>query len=149
MGGLLVLLAGLAIVFLPGAQLTVVLLPGLAGVSGFLFGAGLCVLGLFLWFQPRSHAFVGLSAILIALASLVTTNLGGFGVGVLLGILGGALGFAWTPDPPPRRASAPAAGPASPASRASPGGEPGATTEVLPVARPKRPRGLPGRERDT
>ena len=52
---------------------------------------------LFLVLQPRSHAFAGVAAILVALTSLVTTNLGGFGLGVALGVLGGALGFAWEP----------------------------------------------------
>lgn len=130
--GLLLLVAGLVIVLLPGARLTVVLLPGLAGVSGFLFGAGLGVLGLFLWFQPRSHAFAGVSAVLIALASLVTTNLGGFGVGLLLGILGGALGFAWNPEQPPARGT--------PRPVAGSDGESAAPTDVLPVSPGRPPR---------
>ena len=96
-GGLLVIGGGVCLLILPGGSLAVVLLPGLAGTSGFLFGAGLCVLGLFLVLQPRSHAFAGVAAILVALTSLVTTNLGGFGLGVALGVLGGALGFAWEP----------------------------------------------------
>lgn len=104
-GGVLTVAAGLALLLLPGGSMAVVLLPGLAGVSGFLFGAGLCVLGLFLLFQPRSHAFAGTAAVLVALASLVTTNIGGFGVGLALGIIGGALGFAWSPstEPAPRQ----------------------------------------------
>nr|WP_281248747.1 DUF6114 domain-containing protein [Pseudonocardia ammonioxydans] len=98
LGGVLTAAAGVSLLILPGASLSVVLLPGVAGTSGFLFGAGLCVLGLFLVFQPRSHAFAGVGAVIIAVASVVTTNLGGFGLGLVLGVLGGAFGFAWVPD---------------------------------------------------
>lgn len=97
-GAVLTLASGLCLLGLPGGTFTVILLPGLAGTSGFLFGAGLVVLGLFLMLQPRSHAFAGVAAMLVAVTSLVTTNLGGFGVGLALGVVGGALGFAWTPD---------------------------------------------------
>jgi len=93
--GLLTAAAGLVILVLPGGRFTVLLLPGLAGTSGFLFGAGLCAMGLFFWFRPAGHRAVGVTAVLVSVASLVTTNLGGFVVGMLLGILGGSLGFAW------------------------------------------------------
>ena len=99
-GAVLTVAAGSSLMGLPAGSYTLVLLPGLAGTTGFLFGAGLCVLGLFLLLQPRSHAFAGAATVLVALASVATTNLGGFGVGVLLGILGSALGFAWTPEAP-------------------------------------------------
>ncbi|MDT7599789.1 MAG: hypothetical protein QOK26_1866, partial [Pseudonocardiales bacterium] len=35
--------------------------------------------------------------VLLSLVSFVTTNLGGLVVGMLLGIVGGSLGFAWRP----------------------------------------------------
>lgn len=96
--GLCTLLAGAALIFVPGGNLSVLLLPGVAGVSGFLFGAGLGALGLFFWLQPHSRAFTGVATILISVASLITTNLGGLLLGMLLGILGGSLGVAWTPE---------------------------------------------------
>ena len=105
--------AGLVILFLPGGRLTVLLLPGLAGTSGFLFGSALCALAAFLYFAPGHRQFTGVAVILLSLTSLVTTNIGGFLVGTLLGVLGGSLGFAWhgTVDRPPSEA-----GPASPRS---------------------------------
>jgi len=98
--------AGLVILFLPGGRLTVLLLPGLAGTSGFLFGCALCALAAFLWFAPGHREFTGVAVILVSLTSLVTTNIGGFLVGTLLGVLGGSLGFAWhgTDDRPPSEA---------------------------------------------
>lgn len=98
LGGLLTIAGGVSLLTLPRASMSVILHPGVAGTSGFLFGAGQCVLGLFLVFQPRSHAFAGVAAVVVAVASVVTTNLGGFGVGLVLGVLGGALGFAWVSD---------------------------------------------------
>jgi hypothetical protein len=38
-------------------------------------------------------------AVLVSLASFVYANLGGFVVGMLLGLVGGALAAAWTPEP--------------------------------------------------
>lgn len=95
--------AGLVILFLPGGRLTVLLLPGLAGSSGFLFGSALCALAAFLCFAPGHREFTGVAVILVSLTSLVTTNVGGFLVGTLLGVVGGSLGFAWgsTDDRPP------------------------------------------------
>jgi hypothetical protein len=89
--------AGVVVLVVPGGNLDVLLLPGVAGISGFLFGAALCALGLFFWFQPRSRSFVGIAVVLVSIGALVATNLGGFVLGTLLGIVGGALGFAWTP----------------------------------------------------
>lgn len=95
--GLLTVAAGVLILVVPGGRLGVFLLPGVAGISGFLFGAAQCVLGLFFWFQPRSRAFVGIAVVIVSIGALVATNLGGFLAGTVLGIVGGALGFGWTP----------------------------------------------------
>lgn len=93
--GILTATAGLVILFLPGGRLTVLLLPGLAGTSGFLFGFALCALAAFLCFAPGHREFTGVAVILLSLTSLVTTNVGGFLVGTLLGVVGGSIGFAW------------------------------------------------------
>lgn len=97
LAGLVTVAGGLTIVFLPAGRYTVLLLPGLAGTSGFVLGGLLCLCGLFLWFSPALHGFVGLTAALLALTALVTTNIGGFLLGTLLGLVGGSLGFAWRP----------------------------------------------------
>ena len=54
--------------------------------------------GVLLWFNPGPRAFYSLLTIFLALGSWVTSNLGGFFVGMLLGVVGGALAFAWAPD---------------------------------------------------
>jgi hypothetical protein len=94
-GGLFTLAGGLTIVWLPANQYTVLALPGIAGLAGFLLG-GLCIaLGLMLWFHPAQRTFAGSMIVLCALASFVYTNFGGFLIGMILTLLGGGLGFAW------------------------------------------------------
>jgi hypothetical protein len=97
LGGALTVLAGLTIVFLPAQGFSVVLLPGVAGLSGFVIGGLITACGLFLLFSPQLHGLIGIAAVLLSLVSFVTTNLGGLVVGMLLGIVGGSLGFAWGP----------------------------------------------------
>src|SRR5215472_2007529 len=74
--------------------------------SGILIGAVLIVAGLLLWFHPVQRMFYSIVAVLLAIAALVASNLGGFLIGTILGVVGGSLGFAWMPLPPgtaPRR----------------------------------------------
>ncbi|MDT7666056.1 MAG: hypothetical protein QOD04_5612 [Pseudonocardiales bacterium] len=97
LGGALTVLAGLTIVLLPAQGFSVVLLPGVAGLSGFVIGGLIAACGLFLLFSPQLHGLIGIAAVLLSLVSFVTTNLGGLVVGMLLGIVGGSLGFAWRP----------------------------------------------------
>ncbi|MDT7621934.1 MAG: hypothetical protein QOF99_2835 [Pseudonocardiales bacterium] len=97
LGGALTVLAGLTIVLLPAQGFSVVLLPGVAGLSGFVIGGLIAACGLFLLFSPQLHGLIGIAAVLLSLVSFVTTNLGGLVVGMLLGIVGGSLGFAWSP----------------------------------------------------
>lgn len=96
LAALVTVTAGAMIVFLPAGRYTVLLLPGVAGTSGFALGGLICLAGLFLFASPRLHGPLGAAVVLLSLTALVTTNLGGFLVGTLLGVVGGSLGFAWT-----------------------------------------------------
>ncbi|MFC4910307.1 DUF6114 domain-containing protein [Actinomadura gamaensis] len=106
-GGLLAVLGGLEIIAIPLAPMPVVIHQGLAGIASWLFGALLVVAGLLLWFQPAQRTFFGVLAVLLSLGSFLTSNFGGFLLGMLLGLLGGALGFAWTPGATKRRRAIP------------------------------------------
>ncbi|RNL85533.1 DUF6114 domain-containing protein [Halostreptopolyspora alba] len=97
-GGFLVVVSGVLIVLAPLAPLPLLVEQGIAGVSGYLVGALLIALGLLTWFQPMQRTFFGIVAILLALASFVTSNFGGFVLGMLFGLVGGALTFAWVPN---------------------------------------------------
>nr|WSW46916.1 DUF6114 domain-containing protein [Streptomyces sp. NBC_01001] len=98
-GGLLVLLGGAELVLVPLSPLTVLVSLGLGGIAAVGIGVALIVAGLFLWFLPQARAYVSVHALLLSALSFVATNLGGFLVGMLLGIAGSALAFGWTPLP--------------------------------------------------
>jgi Family of unknown function (DUF6114) len=102
--GILLVLSGaeLLLIPLPIHSMGLILHVGTGGVLGILIGALLIACGLLLWFNPAQRVFYAVVAVLLALAALIATNLGGFIVGTLLGVLGGSLGFGWTPVSAPR-----------------------------------------------
>lgn len=106
-GGLLAILAGAEICALPLAPLKIMLQQGVAGIPSVLMGVFMIVLGLTAWFSPAQRNLAGVLTTLIATAALVLSNLGGFLIGTLLGILGGGLMFAWQPYAAPRASAAP------------------------------------------
>jgi hypothetical protein len=100
-GGLLTLLGGIPIMYLPYANLTLgtmtIRMATTAGAGSLIIGVLLVVLGLTTWFQTHSRIFAGVAAILLALVSLVVSNFGGFLIGFLLALLGGGLAISWVP----------------------------------------------------
>jgi hypothetical protein len=97
LGGTVTTLGGLAIAVLPNKGFTVVVLPGVAGLSGFVLGALIIACAMYMLFSPQLHGILGIAAVLLSLVSFVTTNIGGYVIGLVLGIVGGSLGFAWNP----------------------------------------------------
>lgn len=100
-GGLLVILGGTELLLVPLSPLTVLVSLGLGGIAAIGIGLALIAAGLFLWLLPQARAYVSIHALLLSVVSFVATNLGGFLVGMLLGIAGSALAFGWTPLPDP------------------------------------------------
>jgi len=105
-GGLFVFLGGAEIFLTVKAPLPVVLHVGMEGFIGYLVPILLALLGVLIIFSPAQRLFYSLVATVLALASWLTSNLGGFVVGLLLALVGSALAFAWspakfTPPPPP------------------------------------------------
>ncbi|MFH8369679.1 DUF6114 domain-containing protein [Streptomyces sp. NPDC018031] len=121
--GLLLILAGAEMVAIPLSPLQVLVSLGLGGLAAIGIGLALVVAGLFLWFAPRSRAYVSIHALLLSVVSFAATNLGGFLLGMTLGIVGSAMGFGWTPAAPaaPGPGGAPAGDPRRPA--AAPAGD--------------------------
>ncbi|MEW2582531.1 DUF6114 domain-containing protein [Streptomyces virginiae] len=109
-GGLFAIVAGTWICVLPLAPLKIMLQQGVAGIPSVLMGIVMVVLGLTAWFSPPQRALAGVLTTLIATAALVLSNLGGFLIGTLLGILGGGLMFAWQPYAAQRAGGATGAG---------------------------------------
>lgn len=100
--GLLLMLSGFFIA--APAYLTLqisdllVMISTVSGVSTLLIGALMFMFGLGAWYQPETTMYVGVLSILLAIVALPTSNLGGFVIGSLLGIIGGALTLAWRPE---------------------------------------------------
>jgi Family of unknown function (DUF6114) len=99
-GGLLILLAGVEIISTTLLSLGPTFRVGLGGVNGFVgtvIAFVLAICGLLLWFSPAQRLFYSIVAVILALATFNTINYGGFFIGMLLGLLGGGLAFAWSP----------------------------------------------------
>ncbi|MFB9248889.1 DUF6114 domain-containing protein [Sphaerisporangium melleum] len=136
-GGLWLLLGGVTILAAPLAPLHLIAHQGVAGVSGYLTGLALLATGPLSWLQPAQRHLLGVVAMLLALASFVTSDFGGFGVGMLLGLVGAALLLAWLPgDAPSPIGSRPprgSAGEACASSRAATDGAPTAGGYARPM----------------
>ncbi len=98
------MLGGFLILYFPYAHLQLGHLtmtmgtPG--GSSSLIIGGLLIVLGIILWFQQHIRVFGGVAAILLALVSIPLSNIGGFIVGFLCALTGGAMAVAWAPGAP-------------------------------------------------
>ncbi|MFJ5531161.1 DUF6114 domain-containing protein [Streptomyces sp. NPDC093261] len=138
--GLFVLLAGFPIMYFPYAHLQVghltVAMATTAGSGSLIIGVLLVVLGFSLWFQQHIRTFAGVAAILLALVSLPVSNFGGFIMGFLFALVGGAMAVSWAPGVPPveQPAQAEAAGDGG-APQVAPDGvnEPQDLTKTTPV----------------
>ncbi|MEJ3742267.1 DUF6114 domain-containing protein [Actinomycetes bacterium KLBMP 9797] len=104
-GGLFTLLAGLEIFGTARVSFGgVTFQMGMSGFLVWLIPTILVTCGALMWFTPQQRMFYAIVGALTTVFSLVAVNLGGFFVGLLLGMVGTALGFAWvprTPAPPP------------------------------------------------
>ncbi|MFJ8045949.1 DUF6114 domain-containing protein [Kitasatospora sp. NPDC096147] len=80
---------------------------GFNAVAGYLVGCGMMLCGLIPIAAPRQRVTFGLIGTVLAVVSLVVSNLGGFLLGMLLGVLGGAMTAGWGP----RRSRTTGAGP--------------------------------------
>ncbi|WP_374106690.1 DUF6114 domain-containing protein [Kitasatospora aureofaciens] len=105
-GGLLVTLGGAEILFTLRAPLPVVLHIGMQGMAGYLVPAVMVLCGVLIIFNPAQRLFYSITAVLASLASWLTSNLGGFLFGMLLGVIGACVTFGWQPDQPLRRGRA-------------------------------------------
>jgi hypothetical protein len=119
-GGLLLALGGAEILVTEKASLKVVMHIGMQGLAGYLLPVVMALCGLLVLFNPTQRLFYSLIGILASLGTWLTSNLGGFLIGLLLGATGSCLAFGWLPDQEPRggllrrrRGKAPTAGPAA------------------------------------
>ncbi|WP_329414764.1 DUF6114 domain-containing protein [Streptomyces sp. NBC_00704] len=102
-GGVLLVLGGAEILVTMKAPLPVILHVGMQGLAGYLLPTLMVLCGLLILFNPMQRLFYSIIAILLSLGTWLTSNIGGFVVGLLLGAVGSSLAFGWVPDQEPRR----------------------------------------------
>jgi hypothetical protein len=100
---MLVIIGGTEILLTEAAAIPIVVHIGLLGVAGYLIPIILLITGLLLLFHPVQRTFYSLIAIILALGCWITSNLGGFLIGMLAGVIGGSLAFAWRPPQHPEQ----------------------------------------------
>jgi hypothetical protein len=98
-GSILMILAGILILVGPMSPsiLRFAMLPGSTIWAALLVGALLLVMGIVQMFVPSLSTFTGGVGMVLSLISIIVA-LGGFIIGMLLGLIGGALGVAWRPN---------------------------------------------------
>lgn len=132
--GLFTLLGGIPIAYLPYASLHLgqmtVTMATTGGAGSLIIGVLLITLGLTMWFQPLVRTFAGVAAILLALVSIPVSNFGGFVIGFLLSLIGGAMSISWAPGEPEPEPEAAEEAPEEPEATAvpTPAGQPEPTT---------------------
>ncbi|HLV59499.1 MAG TPA: DUF6114 domain-containing protein [Natronosporangium sp.] len=106
-GGLLLILAGLELWSSPTLNpLSFEISFGPQGFLAVLLPVLLVLCGLLAWITPQYRYFYGIVGLITAVYSFLGLNLGGWLIGMLLGIIGGSLVVAWTPITPPSPAPA-------------------------------------------
>lgn len=103
-GGLLVALGAAEILITYQAPFGILVHFGLYGLAGYLVPIMLALLGVLIIFDPAHRTFYSVLSVLAALGTWLTSNLGGFFIGMLLGLVGGSLAFGWQYGERPARA---------------------------------------------
>ncbi|MGA5897237.1 DUF6114 domain-containing protein [Streptomyces venetus] len=101
-GGLLLALGGAEVLLTLKASLAVIMHVGMQGLAGYLLPTVMLLCGVLIVFSPAQRLFYSIIGVLVSLGTWMTSNLGGFFVGLLLGVVGSCLTFGWLPDQEPR-----------------------------------------------
>jgi len=101
-GGLLLALGGAEILLTEKASVKVMMHAATQNLAGYLLPTVMLLCGLLILFNPTQRLFYSIIGVLTSLGTWLTSNLGGFFVGLLLGAVGSCLAFGWLPDQEPR-----------------------------------------------
>lgn len=102
-GGFLLVLSGSEILYTYNAPFKVVIHFGLYGIAGFALPGLVLLLGLLVWFDPEHRVFYSILALAASAGTWLTSNLGGFFIGMLLGLTGATLTYGWSDAPIPAK----------------------------------------------
>lgn len=96
-GCALLLLGGYLVLKPMIGSVSMITLLGTDGAAPILLGAGMMAAALVALFLPSQRHFPAIMALMFSVASLPLANLGGWILGMLFGILGSGMIFAWAP----------------------------------------------------
>ncbi|MDI2128249.1 DUF6114 domain-containing protein [Yinghuangia seranimata] len=100
--GFFILLGSVPILYFPYATLEIgnvsVAMQTMAGAASAIIGCVLILLAIMIWVQPQFRVYAGVIALVCGFISFITSNLGGFFMGLLFVTIGGTLAIAWTYD---------------------------------------------------
>lgn len=96
-GATLTLLAGLMILYIPIHLFALAFTPGSYAILGILFGGLIVLIGILAYFYPNLSTMFGIVTIFLSVLSIMGA-LGGFLVGTILGIFGGAILVGWNTE---------------------------------------------------
>lgn len=96
-GLILVILAGLIILWIPVNLYWLAFVPGSFAFTGLLFGTMVLLCGILGWFMPQYVRLLGVFAMVLSVVSIMGA-LGGLLIGTVLGVVGGSLCAAWDPN---------------------------------------------------
>src|SRR5579859_1377822 len=115
-GSLWMMVAGILVLWGPISLFRLAVVPGSTIWAGLLLGGLLFLMGLLPLFVPSYALMAGAIGVVLSLVSLPVGG-GGFLIGMILGLIGGALSVAWKPtvyhlrsnttDPAPSGGSSP------------------------------------------
>jgi hypothetical protein len=70
---------------------------GFLGILGLVFGIVVIISSLMLNHKPQEHSKWGVLIVVFSVLSIFGSAMGGFGVGLILGLIGGVLAITWKP----------------------------------------------------
>ncbi|MFI1566803.1 DUF6114 domain-containing protein [Streptomyces sp. NPDC020490] len=105
-----VIAGGVEMVAIPLAPLPLMIKVGVGAMSAVGISVVLVAGGVFFLFKPDQRMFVSIVTAVASLTSMATTNLGGFGIGMMAGLIGSSMAFGWMPGPAPAEPDTPGSG---------------------------------------
>ena len=70
---------------------------GVMGILGLVFGVIVIISAIMLNSKPQEHTTWGTLIVIFSVLSIVGSAMGGFGIGLVLGLVGGVLAITWKP----------------------------------------------------